>query len=122
MTRRLVYIAHVVSIHAPREGRDEELGNMPVATLFQSTRPARGATSIVATEVKGLKGFNPRAPRGARHAIAARRTEPTRSFNPRAPRGARQPQPRRINGPPPFQSTRPARGATFHQIGVAHYH
>ena len=79
--------------------------------MFQSTRPARGATvgrarccacvdvSIHApragrddawrSTIDALTGFNPRAPRGARRGM---RVVPSRQscFNPRAPRGARR--------------------------------
>ena len=107
----LMDLAFVVSIHAPRAGRDRgnrrqwrcRAGFNPRAprgarlvrldvlghdNRFQSTRPARGATS------RGRSpdlhpGFNPRAPRGAR------------LFVNRDPRGYGL-----------FQSTRPARGAT----------
>ncbi len=76
-----------VSIHAPREGRDLGIFFKVDVNWFQSTRPARGATSLTqgpqifylfqstrpargatrCTQVaSGTQGFNPRAPRGAR--------------------------------------------------------
>ena len=145
-----------VSIHAPRAGRDADRhailhpdagfnpraprGARPVefcyltfSSQFQSTRPARGATSspcltTIACKVSihapragrdsppfGIANkrrcFNPRAPRGARR-DRPRPGGTAECFNPRAPRGARPAlilvQP--IQGL--FQSTRPARGAT----------
>ena len=57
--------------------------------LFQSTRPARGATRNRRIKREIGRDFNPRAPRGARLMV-----------------GASAP------GLPRFQSTRPARGAT----------
>ena len=78
--------------------------------MFQSTRPARGATSVSTAEMlpnavsihapragrdrfrrhcsRAASSFNPRAPCGARRNLA---TLPLlQSFNPRAPRGARR--------------------------------
>ena len=57
----------VVSIHAPRTGRDIFIRlALRGSTVFQSTRPVRGATN----EGKMAGGvwlcFNPRAPYGAR--------------------------------------------------------
>ncbi len=80
-----------VSIHAPRAGRDA-----------LRTAPIRHR----------LYCFNPRAPRGARRHGRDGTVSLRLSFNPRAPRGAR-PQPITvITRYGPFQSTRPARGAT----------
>ena len=81
-----------VSIHAPRTGRDTPVrGRGAHRGLFQSTRPARGATSGRCQASRAEPGFNPRAPHGARRNSTQRRTYQTR-----------------------FQSTRPARGATVH--------
>ncbi len=79
-----------VSIHAPRAGRDiREIFHQLNEYEFQSTRPARGATTPQSAMKEKKKSFNPRAPRGARldflRHFAIRET---------------------------FQSTRPARGAT----------
>ena len=80
---------HAVSIHAPRAGRDvvyrpvgvtkesfnprAPRGARPASSgcslvhiRFQSTRPARGATSRHIPHQRGWQRFNPRAPRGAR--------------------------------------------------------
>ena len=128
-----------VSIHAPRVGRDTrhhaltrtatcfnpraprgarrvEISLMLWIVLFQSTRPAWGATTSILILSTSLRCFNPRAPRGARPVRAACRWASQR-FNPRAPRGARQ-----GNWPVPcmlgaFQSTRPAWGATSRGLG-----
>ena len=102
-----------ISIHAPREGRDKYPGwtrenmiynfnpraprgarqsaiyTVQSVILFQSTRPARGATNITGAKNYRLKYFNPRAPRGARPAPQRGSAAP-RDFNPRAPRGARR--------------------------------
>ena len=146
-----------VSIHAPRAGRDSPgdptemrcscfnpraprgarrplRPELSLILMFQSTRPARGATSCHASLAIAVRCFNPRAPRGARHGLQARSYCRER-FNPRAPRGARRYsiatvasaltfQSTRPRGARPigitcfgtmhaFQSTRPARGATI---------
>ena len=87
------------------------------ALVFQSTRPARGATRPPQSWCYVEEDyFNPRAPRGAR--LWNRRFVVTaRNFNPRAPRGARPTLRRCWEGRTVFQSTRPARGATFRHKG-----
>ena len=79
-----------VSIHAPRAGRDTCALWRPMGTgLFQSTRPAQGATPLRWRARRHPRRFNPRAPRRAR-------PRPPRGpgagggFNPRAPRRARR--------------------------------
>ena len=62
---------------------------------FQSTRPARGATLGAFEAVSGGESFNPRAPRGARRFFSNG--------------GATEDM---------FQSTRPARGATGRDAGA----
>ena len=168
-----------ISIHAPREGRDvlagvpggdsryfnpraprgarlEVTSKYAFNKLFQSTRPARGATAMDRSSTRLMMisihapregrdpwrgetniwrwNFNPRAPRGARRNGRARHLARRDHFNPRAPRGARPschrlrwhrtyfnpraPRGARLAGEPVtyaravFQSTRPARGAT----------
>ena len=58
--------------------------------LFQSTCPARGTTKNVKAIADNISNFNPRAPRGARLAVAVLIMPAIGHFNPRAPRGARQ--------------------------------
>ena len=104
---------HVVSIHAPRAGRDLLCGccqgrhwrfnprapcgarpwrskSITVTLEFQSTRPVRGATTSSLPNPRTIRRFNPRAPCGARPPME--RNSPHREV---------------------FQSTRPVRGATF---------
>ena len=79
-----------ISIHAPREGRDA--AGSPCSrtgVIFQSTRPARGATMVVLFWRRKVRNFNPRAPRGARRSHIAG-LGVLNDFNPRAPRGARR--------------------------------
>ena len=108
--------------------------------LFQSTRPARGATDSRLARSTYTCHFNPRAPRGARladnsrlhdftdisiHAPREGRDNSLRFclsaslyFNPRAPRGARRTSIRRAAIAFLFQSTRPARGATVAALQI----
>ncbi len=101
-----------ISIHAPLAGRDLSIHGVPAqpidfnprapcgarlllyrrcyhCTIFQSTRPLRGATQSDAPGRSGGPNFNPRAPCGARRAVGPCRW-PRIHFNPRAPCGARQ--------------------------------
>ena len=56
-----------ISIHAPRAGRDESFRDqLQSLQAFQSTRPVRGATCAMYWENNGTCDFNPRAPCGAR--------------------------------------------------------
>ena len=111
-TRITAPFLRIISIHAPRAGRDEHIRYITdQATGFQSTRPVRGATKAQAAGREWSRHFNPRAPCGARpgiwpvkiaadpisiHAPRAGRdtSQPQhsascRNFNPRAPCGAR---------------------------------
>ena len=124
-----------ISIHAPREGRDPAMsaagdlswsfqstrpargatstaGRSAAGYAFQSTRPARGATSqqLVHRPVRAISIHAPREGRDPRPPAAA---PLPRYFNPRAPRGARQQLRYTLRNLDLFQSTRPARGATF---------
>ena len=56
-----------ISIHAPREGGDPVI-SMRICglLLFQSTPPARGATYVFAPGSPSFYDFNPRPPRGGR--------------------------------------------------------
>ena len=100
----------VISIHAPREGGDAvstdsaslyshfnprpprggrrwcQLIFTSRCFLFQSTPPARGATSPPVIRQQRKAYFNPRPPRGGRQ-NRADKLEQYRDFNPRPPRG-----------------------------------
>ena len=85
-----VIVGAIVSIHAPRVGRDASN-----TTIFRYTI-----------------GFNPRAPRGARRDLMFILSIHLWRFNPRAPRGARLNMRQEMLTQAAFQSTRPAWGAT----------
>ena len=124
-----------ISIHAPREGGDSRPSTQWMAIfLFQSTPPARGATSpqIVAklcfpisihapreggdlrTVLLGLDGLiSIHAPREGGDYSPGRGVPVPRHFNPRPPRGGRPSLLQCIIiFTKSFQSTPPARGAT----------
>ena len=80
-----------ISIHAPREGCDVQIG-----------RRAQD----------DAKHFNPRTPRGVRPLIMDAFIA-NANFNPRTPRGVRRTTGVYLGIPQRFQSTHPARGATI---------
>ncbi len=81
-----------VSIHAPRAGRDAIFWMAPIrGSEFQSTRPVRGATGPPGRAPRPpSRGFNPRAPCGARRWRRTGCLPCSCRFNPRAPCGARR--------------------------------
>jgi len=124
----------VVSIHAPRAGRDTTRATrLLIRGKFQSTRPARGATTALrtATHLQMFQSTRPargatrlvdfqcgqlcvsiHAPRAGRDA-AIGFDSTTDHVSIHAPRAGRdRPWPTVGPRPRPFQSTRPARGAT----------
>ena len=105
-------LAHGVSIHAPRAGRDRSCrthapmrrcfnprapcgarpllsDTCPHATMFQSTRPVRGATSTIPVDIT-MTDVSIHAPRAGRDYGFYARYSASYSFNPRAPCGARR--------------------------------
>ena len=102
-----------ISIHAPREGCDEVQPWMvghPVQ--FQSTHPARGATRCSRGCLDTRSNFNPRTPRGVRPLFVSAFDQYDYDFNPRTPRGVRRHHQVPSIAGTRFQSTHPARGAT----------
>ena len=109
----------VISIHAPRTGSDADCQQLnAVDSSFQSTLPARGATSY---QIKpGAPGnFNPRSPHGERRATTSSGFCWS-NFNPRSPHGERRSVGAEVGWLVEFQSTLPARGATLLVNGLWH--
>ena len=104
----------LISIHAPREGSDQVLAVSHRPTRrFQSTLPARGATSALDRHGGENVDFNPRSPRGERPDSTRSGSYAVDKFQSTLPaRGATLD----TGGDPMeqfiFQSTLPARGAT----------
>ena len=82
-------------------------------TLFQSTRPVRGATPEHITYA-GHYDISIHAPRAGRDRLTNNGTLRRTNFNPRAPCGARLASGHSFCPVTLFQSTRPVRGATSH--------
>ena len=107
---------HIVSIHAPRAGRDWSGRHGAVLPHVSIHAPRAGRDTMATTPTALSVSFNPRAPCGARR----RRAYPLigiHGFQSTRPvRGATR---RRAyhHLPPQFQSTRPVRGAT--ETGLA---
>ena len=131
---------NTISIHAPHAGRDTKylpqiaaaLNFNPRApcgarlltaawwsswSLFQSTRPMRGATSNAFSASKWVRFQSTRPMRGATSAVFSYLGSGL-YFNPRAPCGARLFAASASVCSLVFQSTRPMRGATWGPSGV----
>ena len=102
-----------ISIHAPREGSDLIILVRNMAKqIFQSTLPARGATQSSYTFVHP-DFISIHAPREGSDCRLQIPPAYAGDFNPRSPRGERLRQNRGYHQQSKFQSTLPARGATF---------
>ena len=104
-----------ISIHAPREGCDRcGAACFRSARHFNPRTPRGVRPSFQSLLGRARRDFNPRTPRGVRRDQNADRRRRSDHFNPRTPRGVRQGlsvvQSLGFQG---FQSTHPARGATF---------
>ncbi len=107
------YATAKVSIHAPRAGRDGgRRGWFPKTRGFNPRAPRGARPSCGQTLPAGLEFQSTRPARGATPLSSGRRREKI-CFNPRAPRGARQIHRCSSCAGAEFQSTRPARGATW---------
>ena len=102
----------LVSIHAPRVGRDAPPHPPRPAARVSIHAPRVGRDFTHDLSPFCPRSFNSRAPRGAR-LLARRRWWRRSCFNSRAPRGARQSRTLAHAGIKGFQFTRPAWGATF---------
>ena len=103
-----------ISIHAPREGRDQcACAAREYEAEFQSTRPARGATAMRFGSGELMAHISIHAPREGRDGRWIHSRYEDCSISIHAPREGRD-----HHAIPPeishaiFQSTRPARGAT----------
>ena len=86
--------------------------DQPYSSAFQSTPPARGATTRRPPPARLPPDFNPRPPRGGRLLVVDGQQHALLDFNPRPPRGGRLCAAISLTPQTEFQSTPPARGAT----------
>ena len=101
----------LISIHAPRAGRDFGITDKLTMSEISIHAPRAGRDPCFAVFVSPLQ-ISIHAPRAGRDHILKRPVRHQCYFNPRAPCGAR-PEPRREpHFYYTFQSTRPVRGAT----------
>ena len=110
-----------VSIHAPRAGRDLAL-QMWISLDCVSIHAPRAGRDPLSGRIRGTRRVSIHAPRAGRDGSKSSVCAYASGFNPRAPRGAR-----RISGIGLlrrwlFQSTRPARGATYLESLASRYH
>ena len=102
-----------ISIHAPREGCDLCLCRRLTSTITISIHAPREGCDVITKFRRSLeRDFNPRTPRGVRREVLDNGVVVHGNSNPRTPRGVR---PRRKGLhwiTDRFQSTHPARGAT----------
>ena len=96
---------------APRGARHFANVERKIDSVFQSTRPSRGATAK-AREIADRYYISIHAPLAGRDSCSSNCLFISSYFNPRAPRGARPPANLCWCSHWIFQSTRPSRGAT----------
>ena len=104
-----------ISIHAPREGGDEAGGGPGLYAVrdFNPRPPRGGRPAAIGIDFNAIKNFNPRPPRGGR-LPGGDSPEPETPISIHAPReGGDIRYPCLITAPQIFQSTPPARGATW---------
>ena len=98
----------------PARGATPQIREGIVLHVFQSTPPARGATQHIITH-RGFRHISIHAPREGGDSRPKTRISPALYFNPRPPRGGRPVCGLNLCCPAGFQSTPPARGATYHR-------
>ena len=64
--QELLNTTYSISIHAPRTGSDASMLRVLGVQTFQSTLPARGATTLMDGLLPEQLNFNPRSPHGER--------------------------------------------------------
>ena len=114
-----IYDGTGISIHAPREGGDDQFfrEHGKVCAAFQSTPPARGATQRSTADSNAHMNFNPRPPRGGRPTSGVAYAAALPDISIHAPReGGDAALTVPMTATSIFQSTPPARGATFNRL------
>ena len=108
----------VVSIHAPRTGRDVRLVASHGHRLVSIHAPRTGRDHARPALLVRGEHVSIHAPRTGRDILAYVNFASPQGFNPRAPHGARPKPQDDVDALVEFQSTRPARGATAPSAGV----
>ena len=118
MMNKWLSTGYLVSIHAPRAGRDPMPRPGCSVSLVSIHAPRAGRDAAETTCLSASASFNPRAPRGARHAYEIQWPTIGTFQSTRPARGATLDLAgtRAMTG---FQSTRPARGATVLLLKVS---
>ena len=93
----------------PARGATSGISMRPESDRFQSTPPARGATSVGLSSSKS-SGISIHAPREGGDLRDRRTSRPNRDFNPRPPRGGRPAPWRMCRAAPADFNPRPPRG------------
>ena len=105
-------IGFLISIHAPRAGRDSVIPDQTTFVNISIHAPRAGRDRPKLLQQARKKHFNPRAPCGARRTDGATSTE-SEIISIHAPRAGRDGYCLLYHAARlPFQSTRPVRGAT----------
>ena len=108
-----------ISIHAPRTGSDlVDVFDGIRQLVFQSTLPARGATTACRTRRRKPANFNPRSPHGERPCRRCRCAAFRAYFNPRSPHGERHAGCVR-KGETQYFNPRPPHGERRHRSAVS---
>ena len=112
----------VVSIHAPRAGRDSnDLWIDKYRKRFNPRTPQGGGDRLGFSAIYKRKSCNPRTPRGVRHLALSHITEDI-SFNPRTPRGVRLHGRRKVHALNGFNPRTPRGVRQFNAVLAAHRH
>ena len=112
----------VISTHAPLAGRDERcIRTFIQTTLFQPTRPLRGATNLSEMSLWSMS-FQPTRPLRGATISPLSSTGYCIGFQPTRPlRGATSSSWSSPSSAATFQPTRPLRGATLHVVAIGTY-
>ena len=107
----------LISIHAPRTGSDSMIRIFPSSVRHFNPRSPHGERRWNRQQRMEQRYFNPRSPHGERRHIIQHSNAGDVYFNPRSPHGERR-QHRyvMVSQWVEFQSTLPARGATFKNL------
>ena len=105
--------ANLISIHAPRTGSDSITVTIAVEIHISIHAPRTGSDLQAAGRTRRFRNFNPRSPHGERPTSKSNTPQTCVHFNPRSPHGERPAATANTAARSRFQSTLPARGATW---------